>query len=313
MYLAFNCLNSGLGNSGGSKTTIMCAKVLEDLGHKCDIVATVDNFTWFEHKSVINYIPENLDVIVATACTTVQSTLQANVPKKAYYIRGFETWVMKEQELIAGYNSGLFNITNSYGLQRKLKKLGVESVVIHQGVDIEQWEDRNFRPKNKIRIGCLYQKKPTKRWVDFIKLAEALGSKNYEYVGFGTEMRKDSFLDYFVCSPTHEQLVDLYSSCHIWFAPTELEGLFNVAMEAALCGCLIVCSDSPLNGMIYDYAFDDDMPTAMIYRARNIKDIITKIKNPNYDTIPRMQFYIKNFIGARRTNMKKFINILKSI
>jgi glycosyltransferase involved in cell wall biosynthesis len=311
MKLAFNCLYSGLGNGGGSKTTIMCAKVLEELGHKCDIIATVDNFDWFDHKPVINHIPDDLDVIIATACTTVLSTLQSNVPKKAYYIRGFENWIMNEKKLVADYKSGLFNITNSYGLQRKLKKFGVKSVVIHQGIDFEQWDDRKLRPKNKIRIGCLYQKKDTKRWVDFVELAGILGSKNYEYVGFGTELRKDSFLDYFICSPTHDQLVDLYSSCDIFFCPTELEGLFNVAMEAALCGCLIVCSDASLNGMVYDYAFDDDMSTAMIYKARDIKTAAVKIKDPDYGAVDRMQFYIKNFIGSRKTNMKKFIKYME--
>lgn len=313
MKLAFNCLNSGLGNGGGSKTTIMCAKVLEDLGHRCDIIATTDNFTWFDHKPVINYIPDDLDIIIATACTTVQSTLQANVPKKAYYIRGFETWVMDEKKLAAGYNSGLFNITNSYGLQRKLREFGAKSIVIHQGIDFEQWEDRNLRSKNKTRIGCLYQKKPTKRWVDFVELASILGSKNYEYVGFGTELRKDSFLDCFVCSPTQWQLVNLYSSCDIWLIISELEGLHNIGLEASLCGCLIICNDSPLNGMIYDYAFDDDMPTAMIYKARDIEDAVTKIKDPNYDTISRMQFYIKEFIGSRKTNMKKLVSILEKV
>ena len=313
MKLAFNCLNSGLGNGGGSKTIIMCAKVLEDLGHRCDIIATADNFTWFKHKPVINYIPNDLDVIVATACTTVQSTLQSNIPKKAYYIRGFETWVMNEKELATGYNSGLFNIANSYGLQRKLKEFDIKSTVIHQGIDIMQWEDRGLRSKNKTRIGCLYQKKPTKRWCDFVELANILGPKNYEYVGFGTELRKDSFLDYFICSPTHEQLVDLYSSCDIFFCPTELEGLFNVAMEAALCGCLIVCSNAPLNGMIHDYAFDDNTSTAMIYKARNIRDAATKIKNPNYSAINHMKFFITKFIGSREKNMKKFINYLETV
>ena len=151
MNIAFNCLNSGLGNVGGSKTTIMCAKVLEGLGHRCDIIATTDNFTWFKHKPVINYIPRDLDVIIATACTTVGSTLQSNVPKKVYYIRGFENWVMSEQGLSMGYNSGLFNITNSYGLQRKLKEFGAESVVVHQGVDLEDWEDRKQRSSSRTR------------------------------------------------------------------------------------------------------------------------------------------------------------------
>lgn len=310
MNIAFNCLNSGLGNGGGSQTTIMCSKVLEDLGHRCDIIATDDNFTWFKHKPVINYLPNDLDVIIATACTTVGSTLQANVPKKAYYIRGYENWVMDSAFLSNGYNSGLFNITNSYGLQRKLKEFGAESVVVHQGIDFEDWEDRKQRSSNKTRIGCLYQKKLTKRWKDFVTLSDMLGHEDYEYVGFGTEVRSERFLCGFICSPSHEQLVDLYNSCDIFFAPTELEGLHNVPLEAALCGCVIVCSDAPMNGMIYDYAFDD---TSIVYKAGDIENAVDRIKNIDYTMVTRMQSYIKKRIGSREINMRRFVNYLESI
>ena len=313
MKLAFNCLNSGIGNNGGSRTVILCSKVLESLGHRCDILSTTDSFTWFDHKSVISYIPNDLDVIIATACTTVPSTLNSSIKNKAYYIRGHETWVWDETKLAACYNAGLFNITNSYGLQRKLKEFDADSVVVYQGIDIEEWENKQLRLSNKIRIGCLYQKKPTKRWEDFIKLANILGSEKYEYVAFGDSLKKEPFLFSFVYCPSHEQLVDLYSSCHIWFAPTELEGLHNVPMEASLCGCLVVCSDAPMNGMINDYAFAGNMATAMIYKVGDIDAASCLIRNPNYGIIPRMQCYIKDFIGSRETNMKKFIDILGTI
>lgn len=310
MKLAFNTLNSGLANNGGSRTVILCSEALERLGHRCDIIATVDNFTWFKHKPVISYIPSGLDVIVATACTTVESTLRFNVPIKAWYIRGHESWMYSEEQLKASYKVGLFNIVNSKGLKQKLATCGADSVVVYPGID-SFWEDGDLRLRNKIRIGCLYQKKPTKRWEDFVALAKILGRKEYEYVGFGDTTRNDEFLDYFWANASVDDLNKIYSSCHIWFAPTELEGLFNVSIEAALCGCLIICSDAPMNGMGFDYTFNDN--TAMVYEARNIEHAADLIRDPNWDVIERMDNHLRNNIGSRERNMKKFVKILETI
>jgi len=311
MKLAFNSINSGLGNNGGSRTIIKCAESIESLGHRCDIIANVDNFNWFEHKSVINYFPRDLDVLIAVACSDVAPTLYVNGPKKAWYIRGHENWTMSDEQLGQLYTSGIFNIVNSKGLQQLLATYGADSKVAYQGIDFDWWENRNLRSNDKIRIGCLYQEKPTKRWIDFVKLAEILGTKDYEYIGVGLNERNDNFLTQYWTNASKEDLNDAYNSCHIWFAPTELEGLHNVPVEAALCGCLIVCSDAPMNGMGFDYAFDCD--TAMVYHARDIEQAAKLIKNPNWDVIDRMFNHIKFDIGSREDNMKKMVVYLGGV
>jgi hypothetical protein len=311
MKLAFNSINSGLGNNGGSRTIIKCAENIEALGHRCDIIANVDNFNWFEHKPVINYLPEDLDVLIAVACSDVVPTLRANISKKAWYIRGHENWTMPDEQLGQLYNSGIFNIVNSRGLQQFLATYGADSKVVYQGIDFDWWEDRKFRPKHSIRIGCLYNKKTTKRWDDFVKLSETLGTKFYEYVGIGDTHRDDKFLTYFKANANREELNDIYSSCHIWFAPTELEGLHNVPIEAALCGCLIVCSDAPMNGMGFDYAFDNN--TAMVYPARDINYAAELIRNPNWGVVERMDNHLRNNIGTRDDNMRKMIEYLENL
>ncbi|KKK59093.1 hypothetical protein LCGC14_3037820, partial [marine sediment metagenome] len=161
MKLVFNSLHSGLANNGGSRTVILCSQMLEKLGHICDITATDDKFTWFEHKRVVPHIPTDLDAIISTACTTVSTTLHSDAPTKAWYIRGHESWMYSEDQLSNLYNIGLINIVNSKGLQQKLASYGADSVVIYPGID-DFWEYTNLRPKDSIRIGCLYQKKSTK-------------------------------------------------------------------------------------------------------------------------------------------------------
>ena len=306
MYVVFNALNSGLGNNGGSRTLIKCAATIEKIGHKCDIIAQADNFTWFEHKPPINYLPKDADAIVATACTTVDSTLKTDVPIKAWYVRGHESWMYSEDVLSKLYNAPLINIANSYGLKRKIEEVGAEVEVVHQGIDLDLWKDLDTRG-SKTRIGCLYQKKSTKRWEDFIKLSEILGTYDYEYVAFGDTIRKDSFLCSYMCSASSDELSRLYSSCHIWFVPTELEGLHNPPMEAALCGVLVVCNDHPMNGISLDYGFNS---TAMVYKHRDIENAAELIRNADYSKVDIMKEFLTVDIGSREKNMLKLIDYL---
>jgi glycosyltransferase involved in cell wall biosynthesis len=311
MKLAFNSKSSGLGNGGGTRTVLLASKTLESLGHRCDIIANVDNFTWFDHKPIIRQIPNDLNAIINVAAVDYELTKKSNVPIKAAWWRGHEIWNNKEDYLHYCYtNTEVKNIVNSKGLQWLLASYGADSTVIYPGIDFDWWEDRKLRSKDKIRIGCLYQKKPTKRWKDFVKLAEILGNKNYEYVGFGDTMRKDSFLNKFIRYPTHEELVKLYSSCHIFFLPTVSEGLHSVGLEAALCGCLLVGNNDPKNGMSCDYLFDGK--TGMIYPSGDINVAAELIRNPNWAPVSKAQKFIVENIGSRETNMKKLVEVLEN-
>ena len=125
----------------------------------------------------------------------------------------------------------------------------------------------------------------------------------------GNAKPKQDFLTESVYNVDHDKLCDAYSSCHIWFAPTENEGLHNVPMEANLCGCLVVCGDEPLNGMIYDYAFPDN--TAMVYERKDIYHAADLIRNPNWELIGNMQKHLKEKIGTRKDNMIKLVSYLE--
>ena len=108
------------------------------------------------------------------------------------------------------------NITNSNGLKRKVEQLGGKAKVAHQGVDVDSWIDFDLRKNSsKTVIGCLKQKKPTKRWKYFKKLSEILGHDAFEYIAFGSESCTDSFLDDYIESPTsYLDLSNIYSRCH---------------------------------------------------------------------------------------------------
>ena len=308
MYIVFNSSVSGLGNNGGSRTILYSAEILRSLGHKVDIITGNDNFTWFNHPKPVTYVPTNIDLLINVAAVDMENTFKIEAKHKAWYIRAHETWAMSEEQLIRLYKlKDIINIVNSKGLQKQLEGYGISSEVIYQGIDFNLWNNEYLRPEYTIRIGCLHTKQHRKRWKDFVKLHSILGDLEYDYVGIGNALPKETFLTDFKLNASPEELRDLYSSCHIWFAPTDNEGLHNVPMEANLCGCLVVCSDHPLNGMIYDYA--EKKSTAMIYPFGNIEKAVDLIRKPEWYKINNMQLIIKSFIGTREDNMKKLINI----
>jgi glycosyltransferase involved in cell wall biosynthesis len=275
------------------------------------VIATVDKLSWFQHAPVVATPPKNLDAVIATSCKTVEGTMNIAARRHAWYIRGYETWNMPPAKMDKEFKrKGLINIVNSRGLQQKLRKdHGVDAHVVPHGLDLGNWQDWGLRGGKRMRIGCLYGKKPSKRWADFVELAGRLGTTHYEYIGIGSTRPADApFLKEFYTNKDDRQLARVYSTCHVWFAPTQLEGLHNVPMEAALCGCVVVASNHPLNGMYYDYADED---TAMIYDYREgVRDAAKLIDEPDWSLIQPMRRRIVDRIGTREERMRDFAALL---
>lgn len=303
MKIGWNVLNCGLGNNGGSRTIILCNNTLNKMGHQSTLLSNRNLFTWFKLPKTIDEIPSGLDALISVQGANVPSTLKSDAKIKAWYIRSFLPEIDHNIKNIT-------KITNSENLKRNIVKLGVDEKEIHvirHGIEFDWWRNLNLRDKNKIRIGCLYNTQPKKRWDIFKELSQKLDTNKFEFVSFGSPNKcEDSFLTKYLPNPSVDELVKLYSSCHIWFAPTESEGLHNVPMEANLCGCLVICGNNPANGMLYDYAFPDK--TSMVYN--NIEEAIGMINNPNFSLIKPMQECIHENIGTRENAMKKLVEIL---
>jgi hypothetical protein len=307
--IVFNGINSGLNNNGGSRTILLSQKVLKQLGNECVVASKMDKFTWFDHDKTINYIPSDFDVIINIAAVDYDVTKNSSIPIKVAWWRAHENWSNSEEHLKYCYlDKKVANIVNSNGLKRLLSMYGADSYLVYQGIDFDWWEDRKLRKDGVIRIGCLYHTKTRKRWKDFVKLHNILGDGGYEYISVGNAKPKETFLTKSWVNVDHNELCNAYSSCDIWFAPTESEGLHNVPIEANLCGCLVVCGDEPLNGMIYDYAFTDN--TAMVYNRKDVEHAAELIKNSNWDLIENMQKHLRSSIGNREDNMAKLVSFL---
>ncbi len=301
MKIAFNALGCGLGNNGGTRTIILCDKVMKELGHQSWIISSLNCFTWFKYDKPIRLVPNDLDALISIDKRGLKSTINSNAKVKMWYTRAFQGMDFSNLEIKI--------IANSENLRNRIMNSGAKQCeVIYQGIDFNLWENIDRDRKDKIRIGCLFSNKPQKNWKDFEEIASRLDPLKYEFVTFGSQECRCNWIKSALVNPNHKDLSRLYQSCDIWLAPTKNEGLHNVPMEASLSGCLIICGDYEGNGMLGDYAIEDK--TCMVYHS--IEDAIDKIKNPNWDLVENMNYLLKEKIGTREENMKKMIRIIES-
>jgi hypothetical protein len=310
----------GLNNTGGSRTIVRSAAALRVLGHKVDVVACADRYTWDKHPKVLKAIPPKADVVVACSVSDIKPLL--NEPwsgyRRAYWMRGLEVWQMPEKK-IARRIQKLFDhggqiLCNSGWLAEHVRyAFSVPAELCYAGLDISERKDLGLRGRNgKTVIGCIYPASgkratfhKTKRWDMFKALALQLGHKNYRYISYGTVKCEEKWLDNYWKQPGPDGKNLIYSKADIWFCPTVLEGFHNVGPEAALCGCLVVCDRGPRGGAA-DWADDD---TAMLYV--DLEEAVKCVKHPDYDKVARAQKVLVEKIGTRYENMEHLVEVLR--
>ncbi len=303
MRIAFNATGCGLGNNGGSKTIIKSAEVLKELGHEVYILANTNNYTWHNTKvCVLGDKQAQPDTIINVSVWDVESTLESSVSNKIWWLRGWEIWVKGEQwflDQVKKFNdAGGRIICNASGLVRELRKHGIYSELCFAGLDLDFWKDYGFRGhNNKLTIGGLYSKKhKTKNYKHFEMVMDYYGDK------FNYKVLRDNL--------NNAQLRNFYNECDIWVATSELEGFHQVPAEAALCGCKVISYNSDLNGT-FDYNFFFSMYNKVehVTDGHFINQTIEFYKQTRGEQ--RQIGDIKEKIGSRIDNMKKFVELIK--
>lgn len=297
MRIIFNLLYVGLGNNGGSRTLIKCAETLKKLGYDTYLLCEFNKYTWGNIEVPIIDKMIDGDVIIATGYNSVKSTLKSKIKRKYYYIRGFESWVTTKNNLIRSFKEfePMHCIVNSEWLLHFMNDHNISSKLLYPGLDYgDFFVQKTFRDNI---IGGLYSSKhKTKKHDDLYKISELTGyplallNKDIQDAN-STELRK------------------FYNNIKVWISTSELEGLHNCPMEAALCGCAIVSTDHPRNGTS-DYAINQQ--TCLTYPAGDLNAAAlccTNIINNDhlrYNLIINMNEIITRKIGDRETNMKRF-------
>jgi len=300
MVIAFDATRCGLGNNGGTRTIVRSADTLVQLGHTVYIVAVVDRYTWGDaSKYCVERVPKDTDVVVAVSASDVSHTLQAGKPC-AWWIRGWETWNYTSAEIIK-MTTKIPTIPISGWLFDKLdgEKRTLLLDVCYAGVD-----DYSIPNPHRTHYGALINRQHVTKRSDFVDYCVRSIDANWALISSDDNWQCQCAELY--RNPTESQKRELYSKCAVWFAPTILEGFHNVAAEAALAGCHIVCGDCNSNGM-GDWAYDE---TVDLYRDDD--EAIRLLKNPNVEKAVCAKADVKA-IASRHRNMAMFVDMLQNI
>ncbi|MBD3293848.1 MAG: hypothetical protein GF393_13065 [Armatimonadia bacterium] len=300
---------SQLSNGGGTRTILLSAKTLQQLGHKVSIVAHKDRFTWFEHIKPVKSVPKHAEVVVAVHVCDVPHVLKyARKHKVAYWARPFETWAMPELKIVSllkrFHKAGGTIMANSRWPVEFLQKHGVPAHVQYAGIAPYEFVGREG-PRNsdsKPVVGCQFSKAPRKGWKKFKKLHKILGDKA-EYVAFGSSQCDVDWCRFAKC-PSHEALQMLYSCCDYFFCPNKLEGFYNVGAEAGLSGCRLVRFDYRRNGMA-DYSTRQN--SLVVGSVREAAERIVERAEPAHQEWLKWSILA---IGTREENMQKMVEVL---
>jgi glycosyltransferase involved in cell wall biosynthesis len=327
----------GLANGGGSRTILLSAQELRELGHGVDIVACSDKFTWFPHPPIKHEVSKNTDVVIANSISDVKEIMEQYPDKKlAYWSRPFEIdvenqkWQMSEEKalrrMLKFYRKGGIIMSNSKWQCDYLKLHGIKSHLIYSGQDIECEDKRpDYNGDFPLVIGCQYSSKPRKGWKEFKKIVKMLGTEKYEYVSFGSEKCKAKFLSEYIRNGSRQQINELYQKMDVFVCCSSLEGFYNPGVEAAINGCLLMVNDNPRNGAM-DYTTES---TAYIYESNLIPwigvgggvqlngacydnvDFETSLSDLDFSKVAKCQKLIREKIGTRKSCMKKMVEVLK--
>jgi len=240
------------------------------------------------------------DAIIATGYSSVPSTVDSNIPVKTYYVRGLELWRTGTHKLVKSFKAFPFCIVNSAWLCEFMRSVDVQAILVRPGLDTEDFYDMHKDRENT--LGGLYSERHrTKRHIDVISAGEMAGCDV-------------ELLNRDIKEPTIEEQRLWYNKLKVWMAPSELEGLHNPPIEAALCGCALVLTDHPRAG-----TSDYSLPTVFnyVYKARDIQEASKYIRVllSNEPMRKRMAVAMRerlvNIVGSRDDNMKTLVELLE--
>lgn len=326
MKIIFDLRKVGLGNNGGSLTLVRSGNALVELGHDVTFIDSFKNMhTWskakFRHITTgKNFKYPSGDFIIATGYGSVVPTVASPkiCGKKCHWIRGWETWQMPEGEIVKRIlKAPTIKFVNSFKLQDKLLKYGVESFIVKPGYDLNEiYPIEGKRNKDFVVLGGLYHKKHSaiKRVVWLFNTYSKLKSEGYPVKLFllGAEGPPKQY-DKYLRQPNIKQKNEFYNEVDIWLSTAMQEGLHMPPAEAMMTGCPVVGTDAELNGT--DYLIHEH--NGLISR-NNLNSFVSNVRRLVEDKKLRKTLgeNARNTIlslGDRKANMEKFVKLLETL
>lgn len=267
----------GINRNGGSLTILKSADTLRQLGHRVTVVSHTDRCAWYKHPPCERVIPKDADVCVAVSASDIRLVAKEapRGAKRVWWMRGIEKWQMPEKD-IRHQASKIKTICNA---QHLVDWLG-HGTLCYAGLDLDMWADEK---KKRNGVGGLHNERHKTKRSDIVeKLCDIMVTGNSK----------------------QSELKGIYNACSTWLATSSLEGFHQMPAEAALCGCLVVGFDGPHSGT------GDWLDDTTGHLFTSVEEAQESIANPDFTRVKKAQQVLREKIGNRTTNMRKFVKIL---
>lgn len=215
--------------------------------------------SWFRFHPSIRHVPvfaltekfvPKADIYVATARETSEALARfgkVGGERKFYFIQGYESWNTTEEALFATWKYDMTKIVISPWLQEQLKKQGVDSVLVENGLDSVFRVQVPVNEKKRYQIIMLYHRMALKGTEEGLRVMNALKERypDLRLVLFGVYGEPEGLPEWvsYHQRPSREELCRLYNESSVYLGTSHSEGMGLTLCEAMQCGCAAVCTD----------------------------------------------------------------------
>lgn len=223
----------------------------------------LNSYPQAEIKKLAEFIPDDIDINVATLCFTAYSVFISEKGIPFYHMQHYEPLFFDDQflkKLAEGtYYLPLNKIANSIWLRNVMKeKYGIEPPIVNPGIDHNVFYPREVEKEDgKLRVVAFGRQA---RWKGFPELLKAMEivmkqRKDVELIVYGVKKPNyPSNVRYtFIERPSDDELAKLYSSADVVVLASWYESFPLPPIEAMACGAPVVTTRYGTE----DYAFHE--------------------------------------------------------
>ena len=205
-------------------------------------------------KTVRDYSEKHFpdaDCVVATASETAVpvSRLPERCGRKVYFIQGYETWTMSEDDLNATFRLGMTNIVISDWLKEIVESNpGSQAYVIPDAIDTAKFkENEPLEERSPTNIGLLYHTAELKGLKYAFEALDIVRKRHPDVhvIMFGAVRPAESLPEWyeFHYRASEKEVIDIYNRCGIFACATIDEGFGLTGAESMACGCALASTD----------------------------------------------------------------------
>jgi GT2 family glycosyltransferase len=250
------------GVGGGHRDIFEHLNRLSERGHEVALYTLGEEPDWFDLQVPVHSfefydeLMEQLAPInaikVATWWNTAMPVWRSSVTKgiPVYFVQDIETSYYPDDEsvrhaVIDSYRPEFRYMTISGWNRERLQELGLDSVLIPPGIDLECFRPREEVKRRSDMVLALGRTNPLKNLPLTVEAWRALPHPRPELCMFGIEpeLATDEGMRY-VCSPSDEQVGELFSEATVFIQTSTHEGFCLPALESMAAGGAVVCTDA---------------------------------------------------------------------